>query len=386
MRKTSLYLLLVAAACMAMTACFKDEPLNAECDIERAWIHYDRPGECVWNLSDTIISNVYSADSIITFKVKAGTDRAHLAPQFAVTAGAALTPASGTERDFSCGPLTYTVTSEDGNWQRTYRVEFVEEHRTTRDTINYDFEHVSWSTGSLKYYIWSELREDGTEANIWASGNGGFAISNSSAAPDDYPTVSVDEGYEGKGVKLTTRKTGAIAAMVKMPMAAGNLFIGNFVTESALTNALRSTQFGQPFDKKPTKFTGYYKYAPGDTFQDRYGNVEEGRTDEGAIYAILFRNHDADGNPVVLYGDNVQTSEQIVAKAILPEMKPAAEWTRFELEFDYGGQELDQETLDTFGYSLTVVFSSSTGGAYFQGAIGSTLYVDKVEIICESTE
>lgn len=386
MRKTSLYLLLVAAACMAMTACFKDEPLNAECDIERAWIHYDRPGECVWNLSDTIISNVYSADSIITFKVKAGTDRAHLAPQFAVTAGAALTPASGTERDFSRGPLTYTVTSEDGNWQRTYRVEFVEEHRTTRDTINYDFEHVSWSTGSLKYYIWSELREDGTEANIWASGNGGFAISNSSAAPDDYPTVSVDEGYEGKGVKLTTRKTGAIAAMVKMPMAAGNLFIGNFVTESALTNALRSTQFGQPFDKKPTKFTGYYKYAPGDTFQDRYGNVEEGRTDEGAIYAILFRNHDADGNPVVLYGDNVQTSEQIVAKAILPEMKPAAEWTRFELEFDYGGQELDQETLDTFGYSLTVVFSSSTGGAYFQGAIGSTLYVDKVEIICESTE
>ena len=381
--------LLMLMACIGMTSCFKDEPLNAECDIEKAWIHYDAPERCTWNLSDTIISRVYSSENKITFRVKPGTDRSRLAPQFVATEGAVIEPASGSERDFSSGALTYVVTSQDGNWQRTYEVEFVEEHRTTRDTIKYDFERAFLYTDEItkkQYYKWSELKDDGSELNCWASGNGGFAISNSSAAPDDYPTVSVDEGYEGKGVKLTTRKTGAIAAMVKMPMAAGNLFIGNFVTESALTNALRSTQFGQPFDKKPTKFTGYYKYAPGDTFQDRYGNVEEGRTDEGAIYAILFRNHDADGNPVVLYGDNVQTSEQIVAKAILPEMKPAAEWTRFELEFDYGGQELDQETLDTFGYSLTVVFSSSTGGAYFQGAIGSTLYVDKVEIICESTE
>ena len=371
---------------MVVAACFKDEPLNAECDIERAWIHYDRPEVCTWNLSDTIISNVYSADSTITFRVKPGTDRTRLAPQFTTTAGARLEPASGTERDFSGGALIYTVTSEDGNWQRIYKVAFVEEHRTTRDTINYDFERVSlYTNNTIKYYKWSDLKEDGTEANNWASGNGGFAISNPSAAPEDYPTVPIEDGYEGRGVKLTTRATGAIAAMVKMPMAAGNLFIGNFITESALKDALRSTQFGMPFDKKPVKFTGYYKYRPGETFKDRYGNVEE-RTDEGAIYAILYKNHDADGNPVVLYGDNVQTSEQIVARAIMPEMKPTEEWTRFEMVFDYDGQEFEQETLDTFGYNFTVVFSSSKDGGNFRGAVGSTLCIDKVEIICESTE
>ena len=376
------HLLMVAAVCMTMTACFKDEPLNAECDIEKAWIHYDRPEECTWNLSDTIISNVYSAESKITFRVKPGTNRTHLAPQFIMTEGATLEPASGVERDFSNGALIYTVTSQDGNWQRQYEVEITEEHRTTRDTINYDFERASLYNG--KYYKWSELKEDGTESDKWASGNGGFAISNPSAEPEEYPTVPVDNGYEGKGVKLTTSKTGPIAALMNIPMAAGNLFIGKFDTGSALMNPLKSTQFGEPFDKKPKKFTGYYKYRPGDAFQDRYGTVMKDSIDQGAIYAIFFKNHDADGNVVILDGENVQTSEYIVAKAIMPEVTPTEEWTAFEIDFAYEGQEFDQETLDAFGYSLTVVFSSSKGGATFRGAIGSTLYIDKVRVICET--
>ena len=367
---------------MTMTACFKDEPLNAECDIEKAWIHYDRPEECTWNLSDTIISNVYSAESKITFRVKPGTNRTHLAPQFIMTEGATLEPASGVERDFSNGALIYTVTSQDGNWQRQYEVEITEEHRTTRDTINYDFERASLYNG--KYYKWSELKEDGTESDKWASGNGGFAISNPSAEPEEYPTVPVDNGYEGKGVKLTTSKTGPIAVLMNIPMAAGNLFIGKFDTGSALMNPLKSTQFGEPFDKKPKKFTGYYKYRPGDAFQDRYGTVMKDSIDQGAIYAIFFKNHDADGNVVILDGENVQTSEYIVAKAIMPEVTPTEEWTAFEIDFAYEGQEFDQETLDAFGYSLTVVFSSSKGGATFRGAIGSTLYIDKVRVICET--
>ena len=371
-----------AVVCMSITACFKDEPLNAECDIEKAWVHYDDPARCTWNLSDTIVSNVYSAENKIAFRVKPGTDRTHLAPQFVTTEGATLEPANGTARDFSGGALAYTVTSQDGNWQRIYEVEFVEEHRTTRDTISYDFER--FSLESNKYYKWSELKEDGTESDKWASGNGGFAISNQSAKPEEYPTVPVEDGYEGHAVKLTTSKTGPIAAMVRMPMAAGNLFIGRFDTSTALQNPLKSTQFGEPFDKKPMKFTGYYKYQPGDTFQDRSGNVMKDSVDRGAIYAIFFKNHDADGNVVVLDGENVQTCEYIVAKAIMQEVTPVEGWTPFEIPFVYEGYEFNQETLDTFGYSLTVVFSSSKGGDLFRGAIGSTLYIDKVKVICET--
>ena len=119
---------------------------------------------------------------------------------------------------------------------------------------------------------------------------------------------------------------------------------------------------------------------------DKYGNVAAGRIDEASVYAILYKNHDAAGNPVVLYGDNVQTSEQIVAKAILAEVRPTDEWTAFEVDFDYYGADIDMDILNTFGYNLAVVFSSSKDGAYFQGAIGSTLYIDKVSVICETTK
>ena len=35
------------------------------------------------------------------------------------------------------------------------------------------------------------------------------------------------------------------------------------------------------------------------------------------------------------------------------------------------------------GNKLGIVFSSSVDGAYFRGAVGSTLYIDEVELICE---
>ncbi|MBR7004577.1 MAG: PCMD domain-containing protein, partial [Bacteroidales bacterium] len=38
------------------------------------------------------------------------------------------------------------------------------------------------------------------------------------------------------------------------------------------------------------------------------------------------------------------------------------------------------------GYSMTVVFSSSKGGDSFIGAVGSTLCIDKVRLICESED
>ena len=39
--------------------------------------------------------------------------------------------------------------------------------------------------------------------------------------------------------------------------------------------------------------------------------------------------------------------------------------------------------LKNYQYNLSVVFTSSIEGAEFRGAIGSTLYVDEVKLICE---
>ena len=88
---------------------------------------------------------------------------------------------------------------------------------------------------------------------------------------------------------------------------------------------------------------------------------------------------------ILLYGDDVQTNPQIVALAKFDDLKPTDEWTYFELEYKYR-QGVDDEILNKLGYNLTVVFSSSRSGDTFEGAVGSTLYIDKVRIICDTTE
>ena len=59
-------------------------------------------------------------------------------------------------------------------------------------------------------------------------------------------------------------------------------------------------------------------------------------------------------------------------------------WTEFEIPYEFvEGKEFDYERLSENGYAITVVASSSKGGDTFEGAIGSTLYVDEISIVWE---
>jgi len=85
---------------------------------------------------------------------------------------------------------------------------------------------------SNDYDIFYEF-QPGTSQEIskvlqWSSGNPGFKLTGMANSKTDYPTVQVANGFRGKGVKLETRDTGSFGAMVKMYIAAGNLFIGIF--------------------------------------------------------------------------------------------------------------------------------------------------------------
>jgi len=141
---------------------------------------------------------------------------------------------------------------------------------------------------------------------------------------------------------------------------------------------------GVPFTQQPQKLTGYYKYQPGPEFKDKQQNLVN-RTDSADIYAVLYRNHDAEGRPVVLYGDNVLTSPLIVSKARIERVEPVGEWTPFEILFQQLGI-IDEELLAGRGYNLALVFSASIHGDTFEGAIGSTLFIDQVRIICTRDE
>lgn len=366
------------------TACFGDEPAYSEADIETATLHVSDPGAFFYQMTDSF-KTVMSTDTAIVFIVRGNADVTALSPEFTLTPGATITPASGSKHDFSGGPVGYTVTSQDGKWTRRYTVSVVPTTQTVADTLCYDFEHFELETANQHYYTWHNLLPDGTLGNDWATANEGFRMSMGSAQPMDYPTTPLLQAYEGAGVCLMTRDTGPFGRMANKRLAAGNMFLGTFDIRIAMSDHLHATRFGLPFTSLPDHFTGYYTFEPGAVVQDFYGNPIANRVDSADIYAVFYRNHDAAGNEIVLFGDNVLSSNQIVAVADLGYVEPTTQWKAWNVKFDYR-EPIDPDLLANRGYSLAIVFSSSAAGGSFIGAIGSRLCVDKVRLICTKEE
>ena len=357
------------------SSCIKDEPKNMECDVVEAWVEGDGLAQYFIRESDMRISDVPSGEERLTFIVRDLNTLPAMPVQFTLTPGATVSPANGSSQDFTNGPVTYTVTSEDGQWHRTYIVDFRE---ATLPSNKYDFEDFELSANG-HYYLWYYMSDNGSIERIWASGNEGYMIACPNTAATDYPTVPDENGVEGYCIKLTTRSTGSWGRTFKKPIAAGNFFLGAFDSQYSLTNTLKTTLMGIPYTKEPVKVTGYYKYSPGEVFTDKDSQPVEGRIDEPSIYSVLYLNHDEQGNEIMLHGDDVLSSPNIVRKAQVASLPPTDEWQRFEMTFQ-GSDPIDYELLSNRGYNLALVFSSSKTGDLFEGALGSTLYVDKVEI------
>lgn len=382
-------LILSLAVCGILTSCFKDEPLNAECDIEQAYVHTDAPTDIFFSPNDTLVNVLSDADDIV-FEIKEGSDVSAMAPFFRITGGARIEPESGSVHDFSDGKaVSYKVTSQDGGWSRVYSVSF----RTAYNVNDYDFENIRLVDGSAggQFYEWSDLSSSGEWMGNWATGNPGFNLSaqltGGTIPPEGYPSSPVDDGHSGKGVKLETKSTGAFGEMVGMGIAAGNLFIGEFDASKALSGtagAMQATSFGRTFDRMPLQFTGWYKYKSGGECVDGKRKPIPGTYDKGHVYAVLYRNHDDSGKLFTLHGDDVLTSPYVVAVAEVPEISDTQEWTEFTVSFDYR-TEIDRQLLADRGYNLAVVCTSSIEGASFKGALGSTLHIDELKIICAET-
>jgi len=375
------YTYLLALLVLLFTGCIKDEPQNMECDILEAWVEGDALSQHFSQATDMRLSDVPSSQEQLTFIVRQRAALPPVAVHFRLSPGATVTPADGSLQDFSRGPVVYTVTSEDGQWHRSYTIDFRE---ATLPSSHHDFEDFELSSNG-KYYLWYDRADDGTKEGIWASGNEGFMIAKPNAPATDYPTVPDADGYDGYCVRLTTRSTGSWGKTFKKPIAAGNFFLGSFDSRFALTNTLKTTNMGIVYTKEPVRVTGYYKYQPGEVFTDKDFHEVSTRIDEPTIHAALYLNHDEQGNTVMLHGDDVRTSPYIVRRAEVASMPPTSEWRRFEMTFE-GTTPIDAELLANRGYNLSLVFSSSKTGDAFEGAVGSTLYIDKVEITFKNEE
>lgn len=372
--KPLLYALLIGSTAVS---CIRKEAPNAEADITGCTL----PGNVL--VQDTIDVDVSYDKSLnaypIYIQVKKGTDCSQLAPVFTLTPGATIEPESGSTQDFS-SPVRYTVTSEDGQWHRTYSIS-IEEEKVQEIPTTFHFEDTRIENG---YYVFYETSEN--QELTWASGNGGFRLAINNADASEYPTTVEEAGYSGKCAKLVTRTTGSLGAMVGMPIAAGNLFIGKFNLSNALSNPLKATQLGTTFYHKPLKIKGYYKYTPGDKF---YANGSyTNQVDKFDIYAIFYENKDENGESVMLDGTlpilNYENSN-LVALAQFNDTQVYNSWQSFEISFDYDRfqKTVDTDRLNAGEYNISIVISSSKDGATFEGAPGSTLWIDELNIIYE---
>ncbi len=367
------------AFALAATSCIKDEEPNTECDILTASL----PSSLL--LRDPVVSN-----DKVEIEVKDFVNVTELAPEFTLTEGAVISPESGTVRDFTT-PQEYVVTSQDGQWHKTYTVS-VKGGSTL--VLKYGFEYVEIGKGlkgtyDIFYEPNPEFPDDPDKRLMtWASGNQGFGWTMMGSTPDTYPTFQSDNGVVGKCVEMVTRATGNLGATVNKPLAAGNLFIGYFDMTNAIKYPLESTQFGATFRELPVALSGYFKYTPGELFQqlNSAGKLEPvpGRVDECNIYAVLF---EVTETMQFLNGANVLSDDNpnIIAVAAISETdrKGAEDWREFHVPFVMRpGKSIDHAKLAAGGYSLAVVMSSSIDGDYFSGAIGSRLLVDEIEISC----
>ena len=151
----------------ALTGCFKEEPLNAECDIEKAWVEVNNVDDMFYHETDAQVEVLYSSSTVI-FNVKPEADLTSLSPRFAITEGASITPENGSTHDFSGAGVRYTVTSQDGKWKREYLVRFVKPYNIVTNEIKMDFEKFDLDPTFHRFYDWQS--EDGTEGIYWTSG------------------------------------------------------------------------------------------------------------------------------------------------------------------------------------------------------------------------
>ena len=357
--------------CLAVTSCIQNEALNVEAAIDGC------------SGSDIQQCLIDPNEFTVQLYASRAADPSKININFNLPAGASIVPVQRfTEDGINTynfkdeNPRLFKVTSEDGAFSAIYTIRLWQ----TEMPFTYDFETLSSDNPYHKF------TEDNPSSGTiirrleLASGNPGFELTKMAKAPDGYPTVQVNGGVDGgKCVKLETKDTGSFGSMVKMYIAAGNLFIGSFEVGQALSdNAMKATHFGFPFFYYPLRLEGWYKYKAGPTFSSK-GKPVEVRKDECDIYGVLY---ETDDNVQFLDGSTSLYSPNIVALARnIKELPETDIWKQFNFKFEpQNGKSIDPDKLGKGIYKLAIVFSSSVDGAKFEGAVGSTLYIDKVTI------
>lgn len=356
-------------------------PIEVKVDFDGTKLAADQSSEAAIT-GVTFETNLVTAQPVIegnniTFSVSdtiSAEELAALTPTIVVSPGAKLSPESGVPQDFT-HPVTYTVTSEDGIFTTTYSISVAEKKAV------YDFETwVAGNEGQDPEMTFYEV------AGGWSSSNTGAHFLKAFGMADRYVVSATEDAHSGKlaaSIQSIDTKGRNMGIAIVPKVTTGSLFLGKFITN--LSNTLNSTKFGNEYHAKPVSFRGFYKYTPGEVFYrcespktcDKA--VEDPNSvDQCAINAVLYEVTDFADESQYLTGMDIKTSDRIIATAKLEDGSAKADWTSFEIPFTYT-KEYDANKK----YRFAVMCSSSSDGDNFNGAPGSTLIVDDIEVIVE---
>ncbi len=361
------FLLFISSVLILTTSCIQDAPLSPEADI----LSFSFPQD---SLRIPVIKDAIYNDYIVVFPKKDVNLKSCSMSDCSVT----VTP--GATWEYISNPLGkdtlfyIRVESEDKQYTKTYSIIQINELPKTFDfenwiqptTCNYEIPAV----GSLRWY---------------SSNTGVSTLWCNSKTREQYPVRSISINGN-KAVELETKEGFYVAATGKnMPCIAGSLFLGDFDIMTGLTNPLRSTKFGVPFNSgKPLRFSGDYIYKEGSgnyLYNDNNKTaIDNSREDICQIYAVLFK---VDENNPYLYGDNISVSPNIIARAEVKHenIVQIDDFTHFDVPFAYTYPTLFKEDeLYSNKYKLTIVFASGKRGAYYEGRLGNKLIIDNVQL------
>lgn len=209
--------------------------------------------------------------------------------------------------------------------------------------LNFD----TWSQNGKNWYPNADASN-----SYWATGNEGVTLGGSSNS------TGVEDSHSGLAAQLQTVQ---VKVLIVKVTAAGNIFIGNYKTNTS--NPASSVSFGRDYTgARPTKLSGYFKYQPGATMSDGSVPSEKLEKDECDIYIQLWSGGETIGEGHFITNENV------------------SEYTHFEIPIEY---TVTNKRPD----KIAIVATSSRYGGYFDGmnvigqlAIGSTLWVDDFEL------
>ncbi|GHV11596.1 hypothetical protein AGMMS49938_02550 [Fibrobacterales bacterium] len=349
----------VSVAATLSVSCSSSDPQSSENYIEKFSLDSISPIEV----------NIQSERSLIYIWTDGG-NYAKLpneTPIIEVSQGATISQSQGanwTDSDFR-----YTVTAENGDL-RNYEVQV-----DTAIPREYKFESWSLSNGTNGYFVPSNLR--------WASGNSGIKMAlallgRDNTNPENYPTKMTANGYAGNAAVMETIEGGTVFGRT-MPVLSGNLYLGSFNTNKAITDELAATEFGRIYPAKPSSISGYYKYKEGAGDFNNNGTIEPSRHDSCDIYAVFYRSDLPNGKDTTLTTPDIETSDLILAISRLPNCTETAgdNFEKFELNFNNYSTEPD---FTLHRYKLAIIFAASKTGANYAGKIGSRLVIDEIEI------